>query len=158
GEIGQWAQSMLAAPRRLTNSVSGSIGAALPFALAARMVDESAPVIAIMGDGTVGFHLAEFETAVREKLPLIVIVGNDSQWNAEVQLQVRAYGEDRVFGCDMLEAARYDRVMEAFGGFGAFVSSRDELASALKSAIASGKPACINVILDGRQAPVLRRS
>ncbi|MEL6299784.1 MAG: thiamine pyrophosphate-binding protein [Pseudomonadota bacterium] len=157
GEIGQWAQATLSAGRRITNSVSGSIGASLPFALAARTIDTDAPVIAIMGDGTVGFHLAEFETAVREQTPFVVIVGNDAQWNAEVQLQVRAYGEARVFGCDMLQGVRYDTVMETFGGFGAYVTDAADLPEALDAALASGKPACINVELDGRAAPVVRR-
>lgn len=155
GEIGQWAQATLDARRRLTNSVTGSIGASLPFAIGARAADRGAPVISIMGDGTVGFHLAEFETAVRCKTPFIVIVGNDNVWNAEHQIQINDYGASRATGCELLPAT-YDKVCAALGGFGAHVTTRAELATALVAAQESGLPACINVALDGRAAPKLR--
>lgn len=157
GEIGQWAQATLDVPRRLTNSVTGSIGASLPFAIGARAADPDAPIVSIMGDGTVGFHLAEFETAVRCQTPFIVIVGNDSVWNAEHQIQISHYGANRAKGCELLPAA-YDKVCVALGGFGATVTTRAEMASALIAAYESGLPACINVRLDGRAAPRLRRA
>ncbi|MEM1306584.1 MAG: thiamine pyrophosphate-binding protein [Pseudomonadota bacterium] len=155
GEIGQWAQATLSARRRITNSVTGSIGASLPFAIGARYVEGDAPVITIMGDGTVGFHLAEFETAVREKTPFICIVGNDANWNAEYQIQVNDYGAARAKGCELLPSA-YDEVCAALGGYGARVTTPAELTEALDAAVASGKPACINVMLDGRGAPKIR--
>jgi len=157
GEIGQWAQAMLQAPRMMTNSVAGSIGASLPFALAARTIDPDAPIIAIMGDGTVGFHLAEFETAVREGLAFVAIVGNDAMWNAEHQIQVRNYGAERAIGCALMPA-RYDEVCATFGGFGAHVTTADDFVSAVRDAIASRKPACINVALAGQAAPTIRRA
>ncbi|NQW70797.1 MAG: thiamine pyrophosphate-binding protein, partial [Betaproteobacteria bacterium] len=52
GEIGQWAQACLKAPNRILNGVAGSIGAGLPFAIAARVAKKDVPIIAIMGDGT----------------------------------------------------------------------------------------------------------
>jgi acetolactate synthase-1/2/3 large subunit len=87
GEIGQWAQACLRAPHRLINGVCGAIGPALPFALAAQAAYPGSPVIAVMGDGTFGFHMAEFDTAVRENLPLIAVVGNDARWNAEYRFK-----------------------------------------------------------------------
>ena len=83
GEFAQWGQSMLPVRRRLINGVTGSIGSGLSFALAARMIEPKAPVFAVLGDGTIGFHLAEFETAVRRGLPFVAILGNDARWNAE---------------------------------------------------------------------------
>jgi acetolactate synthase-1/2/3 large subunit len=157
GEIGQWAQATLDVPRRLTNSVTGSIGASLPFAIGACAADGDAPVVTIMGDGTVGFHLAEFETAVRSNTPFIAIVGNDSVWNAEHQIQIRDYGANRAKGCELLPAS-YDQVCAALGGYGATVTTGAELAAALVEAHESGRPACINVMLDGRAAPKLRRN
>ena len=65
GEIGQWAQACLRAPNRVLNGVAGSIGAGLPFALASRVAKPNVPIIAVMGDGTFGFHSAEIDTAVR---------------------------------------------------------------------------------------------
>ena len=73
-----------------------------------------------MGDGTFGFHMAEFETAVRHKLPFVAIVGNDACWNAESQLQRRDYGENRMHGCELLPA-RYDLRGGALGGHGELV-------------------------------------
>ncbi|GAC1337930.1 MAG: thiamine pyrophosphate-binding protein [Beijerinckiaceae bacterium] len=156
GEIGQWAQSLLTAPRRIINGVAGSIGAALPFALASRVFTRDAPVIAIMGDGTFGFHMAEFDTAVRHNLPFVAIVGNDATWNAEYQIQLRTYGEARAHGCELLPA-RYDRVVEALGGHGEFVDRAEDLPGALERALASGKPACVNVMIERVGAPVIRR-
>ena len=94
GEIGQWPQALLAPSRRLINGPAASIGASIPFAIAARASDPAAPVIAVMGDGTFGFHMAEFDTAVRYGLPFVAVVGNDAAWNAEHQIQLREYGAE----------------------------------------------------------------
>lgn len=156
GEIGQWPQALVRAGRRLVNGVSGTIGASLPFAIAAKALRPDAPVVAVLGDGTFGFHMAEFDTAVRYGLPIIAVVGNDARWNAEYQIQLRDYGPDRARHCDLLPT-RYDRVVEALGGFGALVTSADALPDALEAAHASGLPACINVMIAGVPAPVIRR-
>jgi acetolactate synthase-1/2/3 large subunit len=152
GEFAQWAQACLAAPNRVSNGVAGAIGAGLPFAVAARLAQPDAPVIAIMGDGTFGFHPAEIDTAVRHRLPFIAIVGNDARWNAEYQIQLRDYGPNRVGGCELL-ATRYDQVAQGFGGYGELVTRADEVLPAVRRAIASGLPACVNVMLEGQAAP-----
>jgi acetolactate synthase I/II/III large subunit len=154
GEFAQWGQSLLKAPRRLINSVTGAIGAGLPFALAARLLDSEAPIFAIMGDGTFGFHMAEIETAVRRQLPLVVIIGNDGRWNAESELQRRFYGENRMHGCDLLPA-RYDLLARALGGHGEFVDAIDQLPGAIAKAVDSGKPAVINMMTQSIPAPTL---
>jgi len=157
GEIGQWAQANLDSERRITNGVAGSIGAATPFALAARVAERNDPVITIMGDGTFGFHMAEFDTAVRNGLPVVAIVGNDACWNAEHQIQIRDYGENRAHSCELLPA-RYDQVVEAMGGHGELVTKAADLPAALDRALASGKPACVNVMIESVAAPIVRRS
>ncbi|MGJ8606055.1 MAG: thiamine pyrophosphate-binding protein [Marivita sp.] len=154
GEFGQWAQAGITAPRRIINGVSGAIGGGLCYAMAARAADSSATVVALMGDGTVGFHFAEFETAVREDLPFVAVIGNDRRWNAEHQIQLRDFGSDRLMGCD-LSGARYDEAVTALGGFGIMVTELDALPDAMSRAIASGKPACVNVMIDGQPAPVV---
>jgi acetolactate synthase I/II/III large subunit len=156
GEFAQWGQCLLQAPRRMINSVTGAIGAGLPFALAARVHDAHAPVFAVMGDGTFGFHMAEIETAVRRQLPFVAIVGNDACWNAESQLQRRHYGENRMHGCELLPA-RYDALVSALGGHGELVEAADQLEGAIARAVASGKPAVINIMTESIAAPVLRR-
>ncbi|MGE0849174.1 MAG: thiamine pyrophosphate-binding protein [Hyphomicrobiaceae bacterium] len=156
GEIGQWAQT-IPFRRRIINGVAGSIGASLPFAVAARLAEPRAPVIAVMGDGTFGFHMAELDTAVRYDLPLVAIVGNDATWNAEHQIQLREYGPNRTHGCELLPS-RYDLVAAALGGHGELVTSAGDLGPALARAIASGKPACVNVMIERVPAPVVKRT
>ncbi|MGH8617642.1 MAG: thiamine pyrophosphate-binding protein [Burkholderiales bacterium] len=157
GEFGQWAQACVSAPERVINGVGGSIGSAIPFAFAARVARPQASVVALLGDGTFGFHLAEFDTAVRERVPFIAVVGNDACWNAEYQIQVNTYGAPRAQGCTLLPT-RYDRVVEALGGFGEHVTRAEDLPAALERAAASGLPACINVALDGKPAPTVSRT
>jgi acetolactate synthase-1/2/3 large subunit len=156
GEFAQWGQSMLPVRRRLVNGVAGAIGASLPFALCARLVEPQAPVFAVLGDGTIGFHLAEFETAVRRGLPFVCVVGNDARWNAESEIQRREYGENRMHGCELLPA-RYDEVVAALGGHGELVERAGDLPGAIQRALASGKPACINIMIESIAAPVIRR-
>ncbi|MFL4981124.1 MAG: thiamine pyrophosphate-binding protein [Xanthobacteraceae bacterium] len=156
GEFAQWGQGMLPVQRRLVNGVAGAIGASLPFALCARLIERKAPVFAVLGDGTIGFHLAEFETAVRRRLPFVCIVGNDARWNAESEIQRREYGENRMHGCELLPA-RYDEVVAALGGHGERVERAADLPGAIARALASGKPACINVMIESIAAPVIHR-
>jgi acetolactate synthase-1/2/3 large subunit len=156
GEFAQWGQSVLpVVPRRLINGVTGAIGSSLPTACAARVIETEAPVFVVLGDGTFGFHMAEFETAVRCNLPFVAVVGTDARWNAEYNLQVRDYGPNRTFGCELLPT-RYDLVVAALGGHGELVQGPDELAGAIERALASGKPACINVMIESIPAPVVR--
>ena len=157
GEFAQWGQSVLpVVPRRMINGVGGSIGSSLPMACAARVVEPKAPVIVVLGDGTFGFHMAEFETAVRCDLPFVAVVGTDARWNAEYNLQVRDYGPNRTFGCELLPT-RYDLVVAALGGHGELVQSADEMPAAIERSLASRKPACINVMIESIPSPVVRR-
>jgi acetolactate synthase-1/2/3 large subunit len=155
GEFAQWGQSMLPVRRRLINGVTGSIGSGLSFALAARMIEPKAPVFAVLGDGTIGFHISEFETAVRRGLPFVAILGNDARWNAESEIQRRDYGANRMHGCELLPS-RYDQVAAAFGAHGEYVERSADLPAAIERALASGKPACINVMIESTAAPAIR--
>jgi acetolactate synthase-1/2/3 large subunit len=155
GEYAQWGQSMLPVRRRLVNGVAGAIGSSLSFALAARLVEGRAPVFAVLGDGTIGFHISEFETAVRRALPFVAILGNDARWNAESEIQRRVYGANRMHGCELLPA-RYDQVVTALGGHGEYVERAADLPAAIERALASGKPACVNVMIESTAAPALR--
>ncbi|MES2100934.1 MAG: thiamine pyrophosphate-binding protein [Pseudomonadota bacterium] len=157
GEIGQWAMACLSAPHRVNNGVAGSIGSGLPYALGARCaVPDDAPVVAIMGDGTIGFHIAEYDTAVRYALPFVSVIGNDARWNAEYQIQLRDYGADRLLGCE-LRPLRYDAVAQAFGAHGEFVTEPQAMLAAAQRAHASRLPACVNVMIEGVPAPQIKR-
>jgi len=157
GEFGQWAQAGLTAGTRMINGLSGSIGSAIPLAMAAKVAEPTRPVLAVLGDGTFGFHAMELDTAVRYRLPIVVVVGNDARWNAEHQLQIQHYGGARTVGCELLPT-RYDRLAESLGAHGEHVERPVDLEPALKRAVASGKPACLNVMIDGLAAPTYRPS
>ena len=156
GEFGQWAQAILSAKHRVINGLSGSIGGSIPFALAAKAAFPQSRVLVTLGDGTFGFHAMEFETAVRCGLPFVAVVGNDTRWNAEYQLQLRQYGAERTIGCE-LSPTRYDQVVRSLGGHGAHVTRIDELPGALDRAFHSGLPSCVNVAIRPEPAPVIRR-
>jgi acetolactate synthase-1/2/3 large subunit len=152
GEFGQWAMALLISPTRLINGPAGAIGGGIGYAIGAKANRPDATVIAVMGDGTAGFHLSEFETAVRNDLPFVAIVGNDARWNAEYQIQLRDFGENRLIGCE-LSPTRYDLAVVGLGGHGEYVTSLDQLTGALQRALESGLPACINVEIEGLAAP-----
>lgn len=117
GVFGQWAQAGTRGGRRIINGLSGAIGSGPCYALGAKIAEPEATVVALMGDGTVGFHLAEFETAVRADTPFVAVIGNNGCWNAEHQIQLRNYGADRLVGCD-LSGARYDLLSPLLVGTG----------------------------------------
>lgn len=154
GEFGQWAQAYCTAPTRVVNGVSGAIGGSLCYAVAASLARPGATVVALLGDGTAGFHLSEYETAAREGARFVAVVGNDARWNAEHVIQLREYGPHRLYGCALSTSARYDAAAQALGGHGAHVTSTAALAAALTEALATGLPACVNVDIDGQPAPV----
>ena len=155
GEFGQWVQAGLEAEHRLINGPAGSIGSSIPMALAAKLAHPQRPIFVFLGDGTFGYHAMEFDTALRYNLPIVAIIGNDARWNAEHQLQIQNYGEERAVGCELLPS-RYDKVIKALGGHGEFVQDPGDLAPAVERALASGLPACINVAIDSVSAPTFR--
>lgn len=152
GEFGQWAQACLSAPRRVINGPAGSIGSALPLAAGAKVAFPQAPVVALMGDGTFGFHMSEIDTAVRYGLNYVAVVGNDACWNAEYQIALKSYGSARAKNLDLLPT-RYGAAAAALGGHGEDVTQFEQLAPALERATRAGKPACVNVLIERQPAP-----
>lgn len=128
-----------------------TIGAALPNGLALQMAHPNRPVVIITGDGSLGFYIAELDTAVRHGLPVVVIVGNDAGWGLERELQ----GPARTVGCE-LRATRYDIVMQGFGGEGENITELNQVAPAVKRAFASGRPYLLNVNVRGARSPFTR--
>ena len=153
GEVGQWAQSVLPLDNALTNGISGAIGGSLPQAIGVAMANPDRHVIAIMGDGTAGFYLSELDTARRLGLKLTVIVANDLRWGAEVVIQERLYGADRVAGCLLDEKTRYDQIAKGFGANGILAETLDQFETGLAKALKSRKPTVINALIKGMPAP-----
>ncbi len=92
----------------------GCIGVGAPFAIAARLLAPDRPVCVIQGDGAFGLNGMDYETAVRFRLPLVVVVGNDAAWGQINIPQRNMYGEDHS-PATKLAPTRYDRIVEAMG-------------------------------------------
>jgi acetolactate synthase-1/2/3 large subunit len=122
----------------------GCLGIGLPFAIAAQLAHPEKRVLVLFGDGSFGFNGLEFDTAVRFRLPIMSVIGNDAAWGQIRRPQIALYGEERAVAT-RLQLARYERVVEALGGYGEFVERPEEIAPALRRARACGKPACLNV-------------
>lgn len=122
----------------------GTLGVGPGYAMAAKLARPDANVVLVYGDGSFGLHGLEFEAMVRQNIPVIAVIGNDAGWTQIRRGQVELYGTERAVAT-ALDYTRYDKVVEAVGGFGAWVETIEELGPALDAAFASGKPACVNV-------------
>lgn len=125
----------------------GCLGVGAPFAIAAQHLYPHKKVLIINGDGAFGLNGFEFDTAVRFNLPIVSIVGNDAGWGNIRVIQQQMMGEDRAIATS-LAPTRYDKIVEAMGGYGERVENPSDIRPALHRAFASGKPACINVTID----------
>ncbi len=130
----------------------GTIGSALPNAIALKLAHPERPVVMITGDGSLGFYLAEMDTAVRYKLPFVIIVGNDAGWGLERELQAATVAGSPNIACE-LAPTRYDLIMKGFGGDGETIEHLDEVAPAIARAFASPVPYCLNVRIRGMRSP-----
>lgn len=124
----------------------GQLGVGIPFANAAKLCRPDNQVILICGDGSFGFSAMEFDTAVRHNIPIICVIGNDSSWGMIKRAQVENYGAERIVATQ-LRQARYEKVVEALGGYGEYVDKAEDIKPAIFRAINSGLPACINVAI-----------
>jgi len=155
GDFAHWGRAIL--PARggggwLRLGPLGTIGSSLPNSLALQLAHPGRPVVAITGDGALGFYLAEMDSAVRHNLPIVLIVGNDAGWGLERELQSFATGSAETVACE-LRATRYDIVMQGFGGGGETMETVEQVRPAVKRAFASGVPYCLNVRIRGVRSP-----
>jgi thiamine pyrophosphate-dependent acetolactate synthase large subunit-like protein len=132
---------------RLTPGHDGCMGVGVPFGIAAKLCHPGRPVVVLSGDFAFGLNAMEMETAVRLRVPVVILVANnDGNGGAVTQraLYARSAEPITMFGSDI----RYDRIMTAFGGYGEYVDRAEEIGPALRRALASGLPACVNVRVD----------
>lgn len=125
----------------------GCLGVGAPFAIAAKLLHPDRTVFVIQGDGSFGLNGMDFETALRFKLPMVCVVGNDAAWGQIRLPQVQLFGEDKSPGT-LLAPTRYDKIVEAMGGHGEHVTEPSQIRPALERAVESGTVACVNVMLD----------
>ena len=136
--------------KRLDVGTWGVMGIGMGYAIAAA-IETGKPVLAIEGDSAFGFSGMEIETICRYKLPVCVVVfNNDGIYRGTDVNPAGADPAPTVF----VKGARYDKMMEAFGGVGVNATSPDELKRAVNEAMDSGKPTLINAVID--PAPAAR--
>jgi acetolactate synthase-1/2/3 large subunit len=124
----------------------GCLGSGPAYAMAAKLAHPQRQVILLAGDGALGFSMMEFDTMARHRIPVVCVVGNNGIWALEKHPMLNMLGLS--VAADLAPRTRYDKVVEALGGYGEMVDRPDEIRPALDRAFASGVPACINVICD----------
>ena len=122
----------------------GCMGVGIPFGIGAKVARRDLPVLVLCGDGAFGWNGMEMDTAIRHELPIVVVISNNGGFTS------RKTGGNvgRELGFQ-----RYDKIVEALGGYGEFVEEPDAIRRAIERAIKSGKTALVNVVTDpGAQA------
>lgn len=124
----------------------GTLGVGAPFAIGAKLEKPDHDVFVIFGDGAFGLNGFEYDTAVRLKIPFVGIIGNDGSWTQIKRAQIPMYG--RAIATE-LGFTRYDKVVDALGGFGGYVEDPQDIGKALESALrfsrSEKKPSVVNV-------------
>jgi oxalyl-CoA decarboxylase len=131
--------------KRIDVGTWGVMGIGMGFAVAAA-VETDHPVIAVEGDSAFGFSGMEVETICRYKLPVCVVVFNNN--GVYKGTDINPAGGPDVAPTVFVKGARYDKLMEAFGGVGVHATTPDELRKAVEEAVRSRKPTLINAVID----------
>jgi acetolactate synthase-1/2/3 large subunit len=129
------------AGHRLNSGPFGCMGVGLPFGVGAKVAKPEAQVVVLHGDGSYGINAMEIDTAVRHRIPVLVVISNNGGWTADPQRNKPGRN---------LGFTRYDRVAAELGAHGEFVEKPHDIRPALDRAWASGKPAVVNVITDDK--------
>jgi oxalyl-CoA decarboxylase len=131
--------------KRLDVGTWGIMGIGMGFAVAAA-VETGKPVLAVEGDSAFGFSGMEVETICRYDLPVCVVVFNNN--GIYRGTDVNPSGGSDVATTVFVKDARYEKLMEAFGGVGVHVTTPDELSRAVNEAMDCGKPTLVNAVID----------
>lgn len=133
-----------------------SVGAAFPIALGAKMARPDRPVMCTVGDMGMMCNIGELETAVRENIPVVCVVYNDQGLGNERAYQKELYG-GRTYAVDY-QNPDFGALARVFGAHGEQVTHPGDLEGALRRALASNRPAVVDVLIDqDTLAPVLYR-
>ena len=136
------------APGRKYVRASGSLGWGFPASLGAQCaVKDKARVICLTGDGGIGYHVADIETAVRCGLPVVVVVMNNSSLAFEYHIQKILYKDVVPEVNDFLDID-YGAVAKAFGAYGEKVKRAEDVEGTLRRALDSGRPAVVDFAID----------
>jgi acetolactate synthase-1/2/3 large subunit len=117
----------------------GCMGVGIPFGIGAKVAAPDKPVVVLSGDGAFGWNGMEMDTAIRHKLNIVVVLSNNAGFTS--RKTGGTVGRD-------LGYQRYDKLVEALGGYGEFVEQPNEIKPAIERAMKAGKPALVNVCTD----------
>lgn len=126
----------------------GCMGIGVPFGIGAKAARPDKPVLVLSGDGAFGWNGMEMDSAIRHNLPIVVVMSNNAGFTSRQTGRATASNLGMGNVGRELGHQRYDKVVEALGGHGEFVENPDEIRAAIERAIASGKPALVNVCTD----------
>jgi acetolactate synthase-1/2/3 large subunit len=146
GDILSWARTALRAPTYMDLGPFGCLGVGVPFAVSAAVNFPDRRVIAVVGDGALGFNVAELETAVRERARVVIIVANNHAWNIERADQEVNYG-GRIVGTELTDCD-FALVAHGLGAYGERVSEPGEIGPAIERALAHA-PGVVDVAVSG---------
>jgi len=151
GNTGLWAHlaHTFRRPRSLLwTGHFGHLGTGLPYAIGAKLAHPDRPVCLLTGDGAFGFNLQELETAARHRAAIVAVASCDFAWGMEELYMQKIAGT--TVGVRH-SRVRYDEVARALGCHGECIERPDELRPALERAVAAGKPAVVQVVVDARE-------
>jgi len=128
----------------------GCLGTGMGYAMGARITYPDRQICVLLGDGAAGFSLMDVESLARQKLPVVIVVGNNGIWGLEKHPMQAMYGYD--VAAELQPGLRYDAVVEALGGAGETVEKAADLGGALRRAFDAGVPYLVNVLTDPTDA------
>lgn len=141
---GRQSMPTFAPGHRLNSGPFGTMGVGLPFGLGAKVAKPDTQVIVVHGDGSFGLNAMEIDTAVRHKIPVLVVISLNGGWTGDPEHDKP--GRD-------LGYTRYDKMAEALGAYGEYVEAPDDIRAALERAqekVDAGMVAVVNVKTDYR--------
>lgn len=146
-----WTYAQITPRDSIWNQNFGHLGTGLPYAIGAQLAKkDDRRVVLISGDSAFLFHISELETAVRKNLPVICVVASDFAWGVEVRGYRGMMGDDTPeTEAHWGKQLRLDLVAKGFGAHGEYVEKPADIAPAIQRALDSGKPAVIQIVVDG---------
>ena len=140
-------------PFRFHNVSSfGMIGVGVAYGMGAQAALPETQCVVAVGDGSFGFNGMEIDTMVRHNLPVKILIGNNSIWGIDWQIQKGIYG--RPVWTDLAPGTRYDLVAQGLGAYGENVQTAEQLEPAIERAFAHNGPAVLNIEVDQIISPV----
>jgi acetolactate synthase I/II/III large subunit len=156
GYMGAWAGALYEqeVPGSYFIRTGGSLGWALPAALGAQVARPQNRVVSIIGDGGIGYHIGDMETAKRLSLPVVIVILNNRSLAFEYHIQKYLFDTEVGIVNDFYDT-NYADVARDFGWFGRRVEESDEVTGVLREGLDSGEPAVVEVMIDKEaRAPV----